>query len=412
MNKTFNVSIPNLGHSKLFVTSAILNATGGGLVMAFMLLYFSEVTDISLSVIGVSITIGRVLSSIFPMFIGRWLDDYGPKNISILGEFITGIGFLICIYARDPFLIIVSQFFIQAGSHSYWTCSRGLVTLASSGKGIHTWFGLISSIRNVGLGTGTLISSIAFTSDSLDRLHLLILASSILYFISCVVLYMWKPNEVEVKVSTSINSKAERKNFLTVLSDELYRSLLLINFGFVLSAMVIPIVIVLYCTKYLGLPAAFGGGLVILNTVIVILCSTHVAFWTKSNDKVYNLKKSFVINVLSFVLFWCASLFVDNTIIIGLILIFAMIVYTVAEMISSPAINVLSIELAPSVDNGNYMAAFQMTWSIGMAVTPALFGWLMDVGTHFMWGTVIFLMIVIWAIGFKKFKVGEYVYSN
>ena len=72
----------------------------------------------------------------------------------------------------------------------------------------------------------------------------------------------------------------------------------------------------------------------------------------------------------------------------------AMLIYTLAEMISTPAANVLSVELAPSVNNGSHMAAFQMTWSIGMTLCPALFGWLLTTSIHSTWVTLIALTLI------------------
>jgi MFS family permease len=404
------ISVPNFSRSKLFVTSIMLNATGGGLMMAFLMVYFSRTTTISLAKIGLSIAIGRALSSVVPILIGRMLDIIGPRKISIIGDMISGIGFILCIFARDPTTIIITQFFTQAGSHIFWTCNRGLVSLASKGDGTQIWFGLVASIRNVGLGFGTVISSLAFTGNSTEILHYVILTSSLLYFLSCFVLFIWRPEE-QANVKSNQESRALRSiTYKEVWADQRYRGILVINFGLVLSAMVIPLVIVIYATEQLGLTALFSGGLVILNTAIVAIFSTHVASWTKSHNPIKNIKKSYLLNILSFALFWLAGFLVGFNIITYIILVVAMIIYSVAEMIASPAANVLSIDLAPEHNHGNYMAAFQMTWSIGMTITPAIFGWLMDVNKHLTWSVLIASTIVFAFYGFKFFKrnINEY----
>ena len=412
MKNILNISVPNLERSKLFVTSVVLNATGAGLVMAFMMLYFSKTTTISLSVIGLSIAVGRGLSSIVPLFIGRLLDAIGPRKISILGDFISGIGFILCIFARDPVTIMLTQFFTQAGSHIFWTCSRGLVTLASKNEGTHTWFGLISSIRNVGLGLGTLVSSLAFTDGSVESLHYLILASAFLYFFSCIALYIWQPEESLEKAQDHNNESKNKSKLKEVWADHNYRGLLVINFGLVLSVMVIPLVIVLYATEQLGLPPLFSGGLVILNTVIVAMFSTHVASWSKSDDPLLNIRRAYFLNICSFALFWGAAFISSNYIVVCSMLVVAMIIFSIAEMLSTPATNVLSIQLAPSQNSGNYMAAFQMTWSIGMTFTPALFGWLMDINRHSTWSVLVIATLILAFYGFRTFKRGVYEYSN
>ncbi len=370
--------------------------------MAFMMVYFNRTTNLSLSAIGFSIAMGRALSSIVPVFIGRLLDKIGPKKISILGDFISGCGFILCIFAKDPLTIMLTQFFTQAGAHIFWTCNRGLVSLASKGEGIHIWFGLISSIRNVGLGLGTIISSLAFSNDSIDNLFFIIFASASLYFLSCITLLVWRPDG---SVFNGNNVEKNNTTIKSVLFDRKYRSLLFVNLGLVLSAMVIPLVIVIYSTQQLGLPPFFSGFLIFLNTAMVSILSAHVASWTKNHDSILNIKWSYVLNILSFMIFWGAGFIINqHQVLVFSIMVLAMVIYSIAEMISSPSANFLSIDLAPKVNNGSYMAAFQMTWSIGMTVTPAIIGWLMDINKHATWSALILVMVFIFLFGFKVFK--------
>jgi MFS family permease len=80
-------------------------------------------------------------------------------------------------------------------------------------------------------------------------------------------------------------------------------------------------------------------------------------------------------------------------------LVLAMALYTGAEMVSTPASNVLSLELAPSHRNGHYMATFQLTWSVGMTLTPALFGWLLTTGPDAAWITLVLLTVACLVFG-------------
>ncbi|WP_190306287.1 hypothetical protein [Pantoea sp. M_4] len=58
------------------------------------------------------------------------------------------------------------------------------------------------------------------------------------------------------------------------------------------------------------------------------------------------------------------------------------------------------------------MAAFQMTWSAGMTLSPAIFGWLLDMNTHSTWIVLLLLTAVTFSLGFKNLKggVNEYNY--
>jgi len=372
--------------------------------MAFMMVYFTRMTTISLSVIGLAITIGRATSSLIPIFIGKLLDKLGPGKLSIYGDFISGIGFIICLFARDPFTIMFTQFLIQAGSHIYWTSNRGLVLLASEVKGTQTWFGLIASIRNIGLGIGAIFTSLALTINDTTGLNYTIAFSALLFFLSCIALFVWQPKKICDEID-DVNSK-ENKGLKDVLLNNRYRELLIVNFGLVLAAMVIPLVIIIYATEQLGLPPLFSGGLVILNTAIIAILSIHMASWAKKYNSLSTIKCSYLLNILAFTLFWCASITVENQMITGAVLVGAMIIYSLAETLSIPTMNMLCINLAPVKNNGSYMAAFQMTWSLGMTLSPVLFGWLMDVNKHAIWLILILIIFLILNVGFRSLKKG------
>lgn len=402
MENVFKISVPNINRSKLFVISTVFNSTGSGLMMAFMMIYFNRTTTLGLSAIGLSIALGRTLSSMVPILIGQLLDKLGPKKLSISGDLISGVGFITCLFARDPVSIILTQFLIQTGVHIFWTSNRGLVSLASGSSGTKTWFGLIASIRNIGLGLGAFFTSLALEVNSGESLHLVIISAALLFFLSCLALVMWQSTSTEE--DTDDAGETQRHSLKRVLADTIYRRLLIVNLGLVLAAMVIPLAIVVYVTEQLGLSPFFSGSLVVLNTMIVAGLSTHVSSWTQNHDPIKNIKWSYFLNIFAFVLFWMASITLENKLVTGVILIVAILIYSLAEILSTPAANMLCINLAPTKNNGSYMAAFQMTWSVGMTVSPAIFGYLLDLNKHSTWAVLLLLTIFIFSVGFRKLK--------
>ncbi|MET9711687.1 MFS transporter [Nocardiopsis alba] len=396
MPSLLSVRVENIDRSKLFVASALLNSTGGGLMMAFLLIYFDRTTDVGLAVIGLAITVGRALAAVTPALFGRLLDRFGPRRIAIFGDLTTGAGFLLCLLAENAVFIVASQFLAQAGSHMFWTSSRGLVGLASGGQGMQTWFGLIGSLRNIGLGIGTLLSALAFSADSIPLLHVVVLCCALLYIGSTVALWAWRIDDERGPPEATAEEPEEPvgEGYRHVWADRPYRRLLVLNMGLVLAAMVIPLVIAVYATEQLGLPAFVAGALVLANTVVVAVLSTHVAAWTEKRPAIRNLTGGYALNVLAFVIFWIAAAAAGRPWAAAALLGLAMLIYTVAEMISTPAANVLSVSLAPSERNGRHMAAFQMTWAIGMTLTPAVFGWLLTTGPHATWVALIVLTLL------------------
>lgn len=403
MKQIFAVRIPHINKSKLFIASVLFNAGGAGLVMAFLLFYFDKTAAIGLAAIGAAITLGRAAAMIVPLLIGRLLDAAGPRRVAIIGDFITGLGFCLCYLAADWPMIALSQFFIQAGAHMFWTSNRGMVGLAARGEKTQTWFGLIGALRNAGLGAGTVISALVFSYNSVNIFHFAVLAAGALYFASCVALYFWRPAEERLSAAGDDEEIAATKPYRAIFKDKKYMGLLVLNSGMVVSGMVIPLVLVIYVSGQLGLPAVFAGFLVVLNTALVAFLGVPISSWTENIAPQRNIRNAYILNIIAFLLFWAAGFTGQNLSFTALILLIAMLIYTGAEMLAMPPLNVLSVTLAPAKGNGNYMGLFQMTWSVGMTLTPALFGWLLSEGEDFIWPALLLLVSAFGLAGFYFF---------
>jgi MFS family permease len=401
LSKASNVlGFPSLRGRGLFVSSTVVDSLANGMVFAFLLIYFQQVTDVPLSEIGLAMTIGRLLALATPPIAGIALDKWGSRRVVVVGNLISFIGVGLSAMTTGVWQIALSQLLIQVGLNFYWTSSRDLVSMAANGEELPRWFGLLGALRNVGIGAGSVVASafLALQSDSLMRG--LVAFSAFAFVAASILLMLWKRSTSADLPKTSGNSQSSaegrqgRRGYSAVLRDKRYMVLLVINLVLVLVSMVLPLVVALWVVDVAGLGAGWAGALVLVNTVMVAVLSTLTVKLTERRRSTSVLVGALCFNALSFALMWSAGTFAENWA-AALLLVLFMIIYSVAEMLSTPYMNDLSVSLADANNIGRYQGAFQSSWSLGMAIAPALFAGLLGVSSTLL---VIFLISICVAV--------------
>jgi dipeptide/tripeptide permease len=80
------------------------------------------------------------------------------------------------------------------------------------------------------------------------------------------------------------------------------------------------------------------------------------------------------------------------------VLVAAVAIFTLAEVLQGPVINTVVTELAPANNPARYLSIFQLSWSAGETIAPAVLLGLLGVGPRWLWGTTICLCLVIGAV--------------
>ena len=365
-----------------YVASTIVDSLANGLVFAFLVVYFDRVTGVGLGAIGVALSVGRLLALPIPVVVGPLMDRLGGKTVVVAGNIVSCTGMIICAVAANAWQIAVAQLLVQTGTNAYWTCSRDLVNIASHGEQRSRWFGMQNALRNVGNGFGAAATAGALATLGAAGLRGVIFASAISFLVAGALLLVWQTG---ARPGTRFTSQCEvaAVSYLAVLRDTRYLRLLVVNLAFVLAAMVLPLLVTLWTIAYVGVAAWWAGGLVVLNTAIIALVSTVVVSRTDQRQPRRLVQIALALNVASFGLFALANGLPELPAIATLLA--AMIVYTLAEVLGTPYMNELAVALVPPAESGRYHAAFQLSWSLGMAIAPAAFTTLLALGSVLPW---------------------------
>ncbi|WP_426004161.1 MFS transporter [Paenarthrobacter sp. NyZ202] len=388
----------------------MVDSLANGVVFAFLLIYFQQVTAVPLAEIGFAMTTGRLVALATPPLAGMALDRWSPRKVIVLGNWISFVGVGVAAFATDFWVIGISQLLIQVGMNLYWTSSRSLVAIAAQGEELPRWFALLGALRNVGTGVGAVVASLFLAVDSPVLLRSLVGGSAFAFAIASILLLAWNMSSMEQKHRsekardfTSPPESPGNRGYAAVLTDSRYMLLLALNLVFVLAAMVLPLLLAVWVVDIARLAPGWAGGLIAANTLCVALLSTVAVRLTERFHPASLLIGAFALNALSLILLWAAGANSGGLAAVLFLTVF-IVIYSAAEMLSTPYMSDLSVSMADSAHSGRYQGAFQSSWSLGMAMAPVLFATLLQFSPNLLIGilTVLCLLSILGCFLLKR----------
>ncbi|GES33550.1 MFS transporter [Streptomyces angustmyceticus] len=378
------LGFPDLTGNGRFVAANVIDSLASGLVMAFMVVYFTGTTDLSLVSVGTSLTLGYALALPAPALAGWLLDRIGPRRVVAVGNLVSAVGFVSLLLAGSAWQIVATQLVVQTGASLYWTSGSALVALVAQEHDRTRWFAFIRALRNVGIGFGGAVAALAVAVADVNGLRALVALNAAGYLAAAWLITSWRPVRESAPDTSAPGAKAPpRAGYLMVLRDGAYMRLVAANVSFVLASMVLSILLGLYATDSLRVGAWVAGVLITLNTALVATTQTVASRWIERRRTTRVIALAAVVNAVAFTVFAVLGVLPSWAVAVGLPA--AVIVYTLAEILGSPPMGELSVALAPAHARGRYLGVFQLSWTLGGVIAPAALTTLLSWGPAWPW---------------------------
>jgi len=185
----------------------------------------------------------------------------------------------------------------------------------------------------------------------------------------------------EHRVGTFAESPGE--GWGVVLRDRAFMRLVIGQFGFVASMMVLNFALPVYAAEVIDLPGWVVGAIFTLNTAMVGLCQGLVVRRMTGQVRARMMGFAQVCFVASYALFALAG-WLPVWLAVVVILVGAA-VYTGGELAGGPVFSATAAEAAPDHLRGRYLGLFQLCWGIGGAIAPLAFTVLLTHGQSTIW---------------------------
>jgi MFS family permease len=388
-SKSSKLGLPDLTGRYSLAGALFTDSLGDGLFVPFAVVYFLKTTGLPLTEIGLGLTAASLLALPAAPLSGILIDRFGSSRIVITGNVISAGAFTGYLFVAHLWQLMAFAFLAAAGGRLFWTANLSLVGEAFDGPERSKWFAFQRAARNGGYGLGGLLAAAALGLGSGVGYRALALANAASFAAAALLVTLWARRAQNARRAQGGLGGKERPpksggvmggrppgryskySFKQPLTDGPFMLLAALNTLFVLCMMVLDVLLTLYLVRVLHQPPWLSGLCFAANTVAV--AGAQTAVWARFAHlrPVRVLQLSAAVWGLSFLILAAVR---PAVAIPGVLL--AIAVYTAAELIQGPVFNGLVVAAAPEHLRGRYMAIYQLSWALGQAVAPALFGFL------------------------------------
>lgn len=400
------LGFPPLDGNRKMLSAAVIDSLGSGLVLAFILVYFTHTTTLSLAAVGGALSLARLLAVPTAVTVGPLIDRFGARRTALVGNVISAVGYSGFLFSHHVWQIMLVTWLAQVGGTTYWTSSTGLVVLATEAERRPRWFALLHMLRNSGLAAGGALGALLVGSAGAAGLRSVVVANAASYAIAALLLASWRPaHEAEAErgrrqpkggqagQAGDVGKAAAAGGYRTVLRDRRYLLLVGINTNFVFTSLVLSLLLAIYINTGLHRPTWIAGLMLMINCFQVALTQTWVNRWMERYRPLRVIAAAALCNVLGYLVFIAVDAVSAEWVVISGLLV-GILFYNFAETAATPFKENLSVALAPADLRGRYLAVYQLSYTFGQTVGPALFAVLLTQGAVWPWVFLIALNLI------------------
>ncbi|MEV0091589.1 MFS transporter [Streptomyces sp. NPDC050738] len=371
------------GERRMLLAMAV-DATGSGMYVPFSLVFFHHVTGLSFAAVGLVLTVvGLVGLGALPLA-GSAVDRFGAHRVQLVLYGIRGAGFLLYPFAHSLPAFAAVALMTAFGDRAFPAVQQSLIGEIAQGADGDRLQASSRALRNGGLGAGALLASliVALAGDTGFT------AAAWLNAVSFAAAALLMRGVRVIRRAPAGPAARAQAGYGLVLRDRPFLALTFANFLNALGYAALAILFPLYITTWLRGPAAMSGAAFTLNTILCAAGGVLVAARVRRRGarRTRSAALGSVLFASSFVaLVVLGTLRPGSAWVIGAALLVVTVLYTLGELVHSPAAGALSVAAAPAELRGRYMAAYQLSWSLSAAVAPSLFTALLDVDGRLPW---------------------------
>ncbi|MEU9195816.1 MFS transporter [Streptomyces hundungensis] len=384
------------GERRMLVAMAV-DATGSGMYVPFSLVFFHHVTGLSFATVGLVLTVVGLLGLGALPIAGTAVDRYGAQRVQLLLYGVRGTGFLLYPFAHSLPAFAVVALATAFGERAFPAVQQSLIGEVAQGADGDRLQASSRALRNGGLGAGSLLASliVGFGGNAGFTAAAWLNAAS---FVFAALLMRGVKAERRAPVTTEVLPSA---GYRQVFADRPFLGLTAANFLNSLGYAALSVLFPLYITTWLRGPQALTGTAFTLNTVMCAAGGVVVAARVRSRGA--RRTRSAALGSVLFAAAFAAQIVLGtfrpgSGLVLAGALLLIVALYTLGELVHSPAAGALSVAAAPEALRGRYLAAYQLSWSLSAALAPSLFTALMAVDGRLPWGVLVVTSLVAAAI--------------
>src|SRR6478672_2122330 len=360
-----------------------LNYFGYGLVLPFEIIYLHQVRGFSTSTAGLVLAATMGTASIAAPPTGGLLDRYSAKAILVAGLVASALGYAGFAYVEVPWQAFACAIVSGAGIGAAGTAGRTLTIRLVKREQRTAAFAFNRVAGNFGIGSGATVAGFIIASaQRLSSFQTIYFFDAVTYAAFALIVLAAVPNpRAETVTATDANGTGFRavgrdRLFLTVIA----ANIVLVVVGHTFFSNILPP----FAKAHTPLGPAAIGIIVLVNTSFVVIAQIPAVRLVTRMRRTHAFALASALFAVSLLAVLPATLIHSALAATGL-LVGVAIVFALGEIAHILVLGPLVADMAPAHLLGRYLSLYSLTFTLSLAIGPAIGGLLLKTAPDAIW---------------------------
>jgi MFS family permease len=367
----------------VLIGALVVDSIGNGLFLPLGLIFFTRVTTVPLTMVGLLLSLANLTQLPIPMLAGTLADRFGALWLVSVAQALQAIGYGVAGLVRNPVEILISAVMTSVGVRLFWstvfTAIADYVDGSPGSRGKDYWYGWANMARTAGLGIGGVITGIAMTvpGDGGRTFRSIAFGAAACFVVAATAIAIW------VRATRPGERATTLAGYVALVRDWPYLSIIGVNAVYAMSTMVLSLSLPTVVLIELHGPAWLVSALLVTVTVLVSSVTAAVVARLERFRRTRTLTVAACLWATWSLLF--AALRPGHLGISLTLLIAGSLLYCAATVVHAPISAGLAAAAAPIRNRGLYLAAFQYSYTFAEIVGPGFFATLFAIHAGLPW---------------------------
>ncbi len=339
---------------------------GTGVFLPITLLYFTNVTGLRLSTVGLLLSAAAIASLPVPIIVGHVANRYRPLDRVIVAQLMQGLAFTLYGWVHGPISVLAVATLASVGQRLFWSSFFSVVAALAEpgedGRQGDRRYAAAGMIQMAAMGTGTLLGGLAVAYGWYRPVVYLNAAS----FLLSAALLLLVPRDKQAPVADPVPG-----GYRAMLRDRPYLLLIAVNTVFALCSIFVGIAVPVYLVDGLPAPHWLVGPLLTANMILLASGQALAVRVVRPLSRARGVALAGAFWAV-WALIYAAAVRVPGWALVPYLLL-GMVFYASADLIHAPLSNALSAAAAPPAQRGRYLAVYQYTFAFATILAPTFF---------------------------------------
>ena len=360
-----------------------LNYFGFGLILPFEIIYLHQVRGFSTATAGLVLAATMGMSAIVTPPTGAVLDRYSAKAIVVAGSFASAVGYAGFAYVDRPWQAFACSIAAGAGLGAAGTANRTLMVRLITPDQRVAAFALNRVAGNFGIGSGaTLAGFIVASAHGVGSFQLLYLFDAVTSAGLALIVLAAVPG---LRAETVTATDANGTGFRAVARDRVFVTVIALNIVLVVvghtffSNILSP-----FAKAHTPVGPAAIGIIFLVNTSFIVIAQIPSVRVVARMRRTHAFAVTSVLFAVSLLAVLPATL-IHSELAAASLLAGVAIVFAVGEVVHILVLGPLVADMAPAHLLGRYLSLYSLTFTLSLAVGPAIGGLLLQRAPDAIW---------------------------